>query len=255
MASISTTDFPTARGVPTAIPSAKPALSEEIPPLEQGDHLTRAEFERRYDAMEELKKAELIEGVVHMPSPVRFSQHASPHASVIGWISTYQAYTQGVVSGGNASLRFDNDNMPQPDALLLIVPNCGGQAIIDGDGYIEGAPELIAEIAASTASIDRHSKLQVYRRSGVREYIIWRVLDGAVDWFVLREGQYVSLPAGENGVVRSETFPGLWLNVPAMLEGKLDVVLATLQLGIATPEHKQFVERLAAQRAEREQTK
>ena len=41
-----------------------------ILPLEHGDHLTREEFERRYEAMPHVRKAELIEGVVYMPSPV-----------------------------------------------------------------------------------------------------------------------------------------------------------------------------------------
>ena len=52
-----------------------------IPPLENGDRLSLAEFERRYENMPSLKKAELIKGVVLMGSPVRFVQHGRPHAN------------------------------------------------------------------------------------------------------------------------------------------------------------------------------
>ena len=224
------------------------AGGEPIRPLEPGDRLTRAEFERRYEAMPELKKAELIEGVVYMPSPVRFPQHGKPHWNSIAWLSTYEMHTPGVTGGDNTTLRFDNDNMPQPDALLMVEPALGGQASIDKDGYIQGAPELVAEVASSSVSIDLHAKLHVYRRSGVREYIVWRVLDRAIDWFLLREGKYVLLLAGDDRVLRSEVFPGLWLNSPAMLDGKLDVVIETLQQGIASKEHQDFVGQLQSTR-------
>jgi len=237
MAIGSTADFVAPIGAP-AVP---------VPRLEQGDHLTRAEFERRYEAMPEIKKAELIEGVVYMPSPVRMDAHAAPHADLLTWLGTYRSATPGVNAGDNATTGLDNDNVPQPDGLLMIEPALGGQATIDPQGYIEGAPELVAEVASSSVSIDRHTKLNVYRRSGVREYIIWRVLERAIDWFVLRDGQFVAIAPAEDGILRSEVFPGLWLNVPAMLDGKLDVVLATLQQGMATPEHQVFVTRLAAQ--------
>ena len=140
-----------------------------VPPLEAGDHLTRAEFERRYDAMPNLKKAELIEGVVFMPSPVRFRRHGGPQFRLITWLGLYEASTSGVLGADNSTARLDLDNEPQPDALLLIDPARGGQAIIDPDDYVEGAPELVAEIAASSASYDLHTKLNVYRRNGVRE--------------------------------------------------------------------------------------
>jgi len=231
---------------------ATPAVvsTSRVPRLEPGDRLTSAEFERRYETMPELKKAELIEGVVYMPSPVRMDAHAGPHADLLTWLGTYRSATPGINAGDNATLKLDNDNVPQPDALLLIDAQLGGQVTIDASGYINGAPELVAEIASSSVSIDLHAKLQVYRRSGVREYIAWRVLDRAIDWFILRDGEYLPLQAGDDGILRSEVFPGLWLNAPAMLDGKLDVVLATLQQGIATPEHKNFVARIGRQRSE-----
>jgi len=184
-------------------------LDEALPTLENGDRLTRAEFERRYDAMPELKKAELIEGVVYVPSPVRHRQHGSPHAHLIGWLFQYAAHTPGVEVGDNSSVRLDLDNEPQPDALLFVEPSCGGRVRLSGDGIIEGAPELVAEVASSSVSYDLHAKLQVYRRSGVGEYIVWRVLDRELDWFVLRAGQYERMAVDAQGLLRSQVFAGL----------------------------------------------
>src|SRR5689334_16877363 len=177
----------------TPKPGQTSAPLDAVLPLEPGDRLTRAEFERRYEAMPDLKKAELIEGVVYMPSPVRVQRHGRPHAWVIGWLIHYEAGTPGVATADNTTARLDMDNEPQPDGLLYIDPARGGQARISADDYIEGAPELAAEIAASSVSFDLHEKMNVYRRNGVQEYIVWRVLDGAIDWFRLHEGQYVRL--------------------------------------------------------------
>src|SRR5947209_2476661 len=162
--------------------SASRPPTEIIPPLEPGDRLTREEFERRYEAMPHLKKAELIEGVVFMPSPVRYKRHSLPHFQLITWLGFYQAATPGVGGGDNGTTRLDLDNEPQPDAFLLIDPACGGQARISEDDYVELAPELVGEIAASSVAFDLHTKLTVYRRSGVREYLVWRVLDQQFDW-------------------------------------------------------------------------
>lgn len=155
--------------------------SEQIPPLEPGDRLTRTEFERRYEAMPQLPKAELIEGVVHMPSPIRFRRHGRPHAHLVGWLAQYESGTPGVETGDNSTTRLDLDNEPQPDVVLLIDPARGGQVRISEDDYIEAAPELVAEIASSRVSFDLNTKLHVYRRNGVREYVVWRVIDQAID--------------------------------------------------------------------------
>jgi Uma2 family endonuclease len=211
-----------------------------IPPLQNGDRLTRAEFERRYDATPNLKKAELIEGVVYMPPPVSFDEHAGPHFDVIGWLAMYRMATRGVVGGDNGSLRLDLDNMPQPDAFLLILPEYGGQARIGPDGYVEGAPELVFEVAASTVSYDLNAKWNVYRRNGVREYVVWRVQERAVDWFALRAGRYEPLPPDPSGVYRSEVFPGLWLDAAALVGGDMTRVAQVQQEGLAGPEHAAF---------------
>jgi Uma2 family endonuclease len=215
-----------------------------VPELCAGDQLTRAEFERRYSAMPNVKKAELIEGEVYMPSPVS-RRHAGPQAKIITWLGYYWSATPGVESCDNATVRLDLENEPQPDGFLRVLPQCGGQSW-DEDEYVGGAPELFAEIAVSSASIDLHKKLRVYQRNGVREYLVWRVSDSAIDWFGLREGRFERLPPGETGRFRSEVFPGLWLDPAAMLRGDLAGVMAVLQEGIASPEHAAFVAKLEA---------
>ncbi len=222
------------------------AAEVSIPPLENGDHLTRAEFERRYEAMPWVKKAELIEGVVYMPSPVRLRRHGEPHAQILTWLGVYQAVTPGVIVADNASARLDLDNEHQPDAILIIDPDRGGQARISNDDYVEGAPELVVEVASSSVSIDLHKKLKAYRRNGVREYIVWRVQDRKIDWFVLRDGEFIRLDPDEKGLYRSATFPGLWLDPLALVAGDMAKVLDIVRQGLAAPEHATFVSDLAA---------
>jgi Uma2 family endonuclease len=232
-----------ASGFPAGITPTLP------PPLESGDRLTRAEFERRYDAMPSVKKAELIEGVVFMGSPVRFEHHAEPHIFIATWLGTYRAMTPGVRAADNATVRLDSENEPQPDALLFIAAECGGNVVVTADNYLAGAPELIVEIAASSASYDLHGKREAYRRSGVREYVVWRALEGELDWFRLRDREYERISPDAAGVIRSEAFPGLHLAVAALLAGEMAQVLETLNAGLATAEHRAFVETLAARRA------
>jgi hypothetical protein len=223
---------------------AAPRKTPRVPALEPGDHLTRDEFERRYDAMPDLKKAELIEGVVYMPSPVRQAQHGSPHFDLITWLGVYRAATPGVEGGDNSTIRLDLNNAPQPDALLIIEPGRGGRVQISDDDYVVGGPELVAEVAASRAAFDLNTKLRVYRRNGVQEYLVWRVLDNAIDWFVLAQNDYESLAPGADGVYRSHVFPGLWLNAGALARRDLPAVLQVLQQGLASPEHAAFIARL-----------
>lgn len=206
-------------------------------PLENGDRLSRVEFERRYRAMPEVKKAELIEGRVYMASPVRIV-HGQPHAYIMGWLAVYHAATPGTQFADNTTVRLDTDNEPQPDALLRIE---GGQSQIDVDDYIQGAPELIVEIAASTASYDLQEKLQVYRRNGVQEYLVWQVSDRILDWFRLREGKYIKLQPDKKNIIKSEVFSGLWLAIDSLLNYNLAEVIETVQQGLATKEHQDFV--------------
>jgi Uma2 family endonuclease len=219
----------------------------EVPPLEAGDHLTRCEFERRYQARPDIKKAELIEGVVYMPSPVRAKSHGEPHSHIITWLGVYRAVTPGVQLLDNVTVRLDLDNEPQPDATLRIESGTEGHSRISEDDYIEGAPELIVEVAASSAAYDLHEKLRAYRRNGVQEYLVWRVYDKQVDWFRLINDEYVRLTPDADGIVHSRVFPGLCLSVAALLAGDMTTVLAELQKGLGTPEHAAFVERLKRQ--------
>lgn len=214
-----------------------------IPPLEQGDRLGRDEFERRYMAMPNVKKAELIEGIVHMPSPVSTQGHGDPQFDVVGWLAYYRARTPGVVGGDNSTVKVDLDNEYQPDANLRLPQELGGAARLVDD-YLEGSPELVAEVSATTASKDLTQKLPVYRRNGVREYIVWRVWDKALDWFILRGSQYERLAPGPDGVYRSDVFPGLWLDAEALIRRDLGRVLDVLQLGLTSDEHARFVELL-----------
>jgi Uma2 family endonuclease len=164
------------------------------------------------------------------------------------WLGTYALSTPGLQLGDNGSVRLDLDNEPQPDAALVIQPACGGQARFAEDGFLEGAPELAAEVSATSVSIDLNAKLQAYRRNGVREYFVWRVRDRAIDWFALRDGQYHPLPRSE-GIIRSEVFPGLWL-APEELINHRRTALAALHKGMASPEYAEFVARLRAVGAE-----
>lgn len=215
-----------------------------IPLLENGDKLSLYEFERRYNAMPNLKKAELIEGIVYMPAALRFRSHGQPHGWIIGWLVSYEAATPGVALGVEPTVRLDLDNEPQPNAVLLINPEAGGQARLSDDDYIEGAPELIVEIAASSVAIDLHAKKQAYRRNGVKEYIVWQVLDQKLTWFYLEQGEYLELATDSNGILRSQIFPGLWLGVAELLAGNMQSVLTVLQTGLQSPEHAAFVQRL-----------
>lgn len=216
-----------------------------FPFLENGDRLNRYEFERRYNAMSYLKKAELIEGVVYMPAALRYRSHGKPHADIMAWLGLYGSATPGVELADNTTVRLDLDNEPQPDALLRIDSELGGQSLISEDDYVEGAPELIVEIASSSASYDLHDKLKVYRRNGVQEYIVWQVCDRKLNWFSLQEGEYVALLADELGVIRSRIFPGLDLPVATLLAGDLAQVLAEVQKGVNTDVHQAFVANLA----------
>jgi Uma2 family endonuclease len=226
---------------------SQPRVAPQLPPLENGDRLTRAEFERRYGAMPNVKKAELIEGIVYMASPLRFEPHAEPHGDLMTWLGTYKAFTPGVRLGDNPTVRLDLDNEPQPDAVLLIDPRAGGQANFSNDGYIEGAPELVAEIAASSATLDLRDKKRVYRRNRVQEYLVWQVFEQKLDWFSLEAEDYVPLTADANGVIRSAVFPGLWLAISDLLQGNMQKVLAVLQTGLNSNEHQRFIQHLASQ--------
>ncbi len=201
--------------------------SRTIPFLENGDRLDQAEFERRYAASPDVKKAELIEGVVYVASPLRFTPHAEPHSNLVTWLGLYKANHPNLRIGIEPTVRLDNDNEPQPDIVMFRVDS--GRTSVSEDGYLVGSPELIVEISASTTSYDLHGKKDAFERNGVKEYLVWRTFDQEIDWFILEDGQYQKLLPDTNGLLRSREFQGLVLDVPALLNGDTGKVLQALQ--------------------------
>ncbi len=212
-----------------------------IPPLENGDRLSRTEFERRYQAHPEIKKAELIEGIVYMASPVRVRKHGAPHSKIIIWLGLYLEATPGLEIADNSTLRLDLDNEPQPDVAVWIE---GGNAFVDDDDYLQGAPELLVEVAASSAALDLGAKLQAYRRNGVTEYLVLLPREQEVRWFSFAAGETAQIEPDADGVLRSRIFPGLHFQPTLFWQGNLAGVLAVLRTGLVTPEHAAFVEQL-----------
>jgi Uma2 family endonuclease len=218
-----------------------------VPRLENGDRLTRVEFERRYDCMPENVKAELIDGVVYMASPTK-AEHGDPHALIDGWLTVYTSETPGTRASSNATLRLDELSEPQPDALLRVLPENGGRSRLDEQGYVRGGVELVCEVAASSVSYDLHQKKAVYQRHACLEYLVVLVHEGEVRWFVHEAGEYVPLVPDAAGVLRSRVFPGLWLDPRAIVAGDAARVLAVLREGLASSDHAAFVERLSVKR-------
>lgn len=213
-------------------PNSPPGMM--TPPLCAGDRLTRDEFERRYAVSPQMAKAELIEGVVYVQFATRFD-HGFATSDLNLWLGTYSSQIPGVRAFDNTTVRLDMDNEPQPDAGLLIEPPMG-QVRFSADNYLEGAPELVAEVCVTSASYDLHDKLNAYRRNGVREYVVWRVLDGEIDWFRLQGGRYEQITPAPSGIFQSVEFPGLWLDKDSMIGRNMPRVLQVLQHGIASPE-------------------
>lgn len=215
----------------------------KVPPLESGDHLSRAEFERRYSAHPEIKKAELVEGVVYVSSPVSF-QHAEPHAWVITWLGVYQSGTAGIRMADNATLLLDLDNEVQPDALLWLDETSGGKITLTEQGYLAGAPELVVEVAVSSAAFDLHKKRRIYRRNGVQEYLVLLAHEKETVWYGLQEGEYRPFTPDDKGILRSQVFPGLHFHPGHFWAGDLAGLLEVLKQGMATEEHAAFVAHL-----------
>jgi len=214
------------------------------PPLLEGDCLTSDEFLRRWETMPDLKRAELIDGIVYMPSPVS-THHDGCHVVVASWLANYAIATPGVFPSLEGTWRMGERNTPQPDNALKILPEYGGQSRIEGP-YQAGAPELIAEVAVSSYSRDFGAKKRLYERMGVREYLIALPRDAELVWFELSSAGFAPIPPGADGILRSAFFPGLWLDPEALWNLDLARINAVLQQGLATPEHAEFAARLAA---------
>lgn len=228
-------------------PASDPSglLEEDIPPLVQGDKLTRQEFLRRWEKMPDLKRAELIGGIVYMPSAVR-RRHGTTERHLSGWLSIYEAATPGL-DGANNTTWFMLEDAPQPDADLRILPEFGGQSSMKGP-YSAGAPELAAEASLSSTAYDLHQKLELYQAAGVKEYLVVLLQEQKVRWHRLVGNAYQLLSAGKDGIIRSVVFPGLWLHVKALLAGDMKKVLEVLDQGLRSPEHAAFVAQLKKRR-------
>jgi Uma2 family endonuclease len=226
--------------------SVMATVDERVPELVPGALLSRNEFMRRWEAMPHVKRAELIRGVVYMPSPLS-REHGSTDLDVAAWLGVYKAATPGCEGLCNATWLMGEEDAPQPDTSLRILPEYGGQSRTEGL-YAAGAPEFLAEVCLSSTAYDLHAKLEVYEEAGVQEYLAVLMREREVRWHRLTGGRFEVLPAPADGVYRSATFPGLWLDTAALLGGDLARVLAVLNEGIKSPEHQQFVEQLAARR-------
>ena len=206
-----------------------------------GERMDRAEFMRRWEEIREIKKAELIEGVVFVASPVS-SHHGHRSTQVILWLGQYAAATPGCEAGNDATWYME-ESAPQPDVFLRIRPERGGQSHDEGPYHV-GAPELVVEVCHTSTEVDFGPKLALYRRSGVREYITIELFPRRILWRTLEQGSYVTLPTDPDGILRSLVFPGLWLDVAAFWEDNPVKLMTTLERGLATPEHAAFKGRL-----------
>ncbi len=213
-----------------------------VPPeLHNGDRMTREEFHRIYEQMPQDFKAELIGGIVYVASPLK-RRHGTNHLPLGSLFFTYELTTPGVESGDNTTILLGEEGEPQPDLFLRILPEHGGQSRTTADDYVEGAPELVAETAHSSQSIDLHGKRDDYTRHGVREYLVLCLRERQLRWFDLRAEQ--ELTAEADGIIRIRCFPGLWIDTAALLN-KDPRLMTVLGQGLATPEHDAFVRALA----------
>jgi Uma2 family endonuclease len=216
-----------------------PALPPEE--LHSGDRLSREEFHRIYERMPPDFKAELVGGIVYVASPLK-RPHSTDHVFLTGLFANYVLGTPGVEAGDNATVLLGDEGEPQPDLYLRIRPECGGQSRTTPDEYVEGAPELVAEIAHSSRAIDLHRKRDDYTHHGVREYLVFCVRERQLRWFDLRADQ--ELTADADGIIRVHCFPGLWIDVEALV-AQNPRMLTVLQQGMATAGHAAFVQALA----------
>jgi hypothetical protein len=220
----------------------------KIPPLVNGDRLTQAEFHRRYEAMPPDVKAELIGGIVYMPSPVG-RPHSIYHIELNGLLWFYVAGTPGVEALDNATTILSEKAEPQPDTALRILAEYGGQSRETEDEFIAGAPEWLGEIAHSRVAIALHQKREDYRRAGVLEYLVLCVAEQQLRWFDFRRRREIR--PDPQGILKSRVFPGLWIDGPALLQRSSKRLIEVVQQGLDSPEHAAFVKRLERQGRQR----
>jgi len=221
------------------------AAQVSVPPLAAGDKLTREEFLRRWEAHPEIKNAELIGGMVFMSSAVSV-EHGESDGVVGAWLGVYKAATPGTAFGHNTT-SFILGDLPQPDVYLRILAEFGGKSWVEGK-YLHGIPELLTEVSYSSASYDLHLKLDLYQAAKIPEYLVVLLYEREIRWHILVNDRYQPMAPDVDGLWRSRSFPGLWLDGTALLSGDLRQVLARLQEGLQSPEHQRFVTELAARK-------
>ena len=214
--------------------------------LVEGQRLDQPTFHALYQAMPPGTRAELIDGVVHMPSPVGRA-HGRAHVPVIVWLGYYAEITRGVEVLDNATTILGWKSEPQPDALLRILSEWGGRSH-DEQGFIGGPPELVVEVSKATRFVDLGPKLDDYERAGVLEYVVRAIEPDEIYWYVQEQGALVRRAADEDGWYRSTVFPGLWLDPVALLNGDTRQLRAVVDVGSATAEHAAFLAGLAGKR-------
>ena len=226
--------------------TAERTQSRTLPPLVDGQRLDQPTFHERYAAMPEKTRAELVDGVVFMPSPLR-GAHGEADRMIGGWLFCYQRAVPCLRSPSNATAILGPGVEVRPDAQLRIPDELGGRDRVV-DGYVNGPPELVVEVGGSSRVFDLGSKKNSYEKAGVLEYLFVGVEPVDVRWFALRDGRYAEIATGADGIYRSEVFPGLWLDPKAFAEEDRDALIAALERGLATDEHARFVAELEGRR-------
>jgi Uma2 family endonuclease len=229
----------------TISPRATPPRTFAVPLLQNGDRMTQPEFHRRYEACPDGVKFELVGGTVYMASPLRWP-HAVYEEELSFALGLYRRATPGVQLLPNATAILGEESEPQPDLALRVLREYGGRSRENADEYIEGPPELLAEVAYSSRNLDMHQKREDYQRAGVVEYVVLCVEERELHWFNFRTGR--PMRPNRQGVYRSKVFPGLWIDGPALLARDSARVVAAVQQGLAGREHAAFVKRLQAAR-------
>lgn len=218
-----------------------PSIDYEDLVLENGDRMSQQEFHRRYLRSPKNFHAELIGGIVHVASPLKL-RHGRNHLPLGSLLFAYESNTPGTESSDNTTVILSDDSEPQPDLFLRILPEFGGKSITTATGYVKGPPELIIEIAHSSKAIDLHAKRDDYRKNHVVEYLVACVKDRQLHTFDFVSGKEPVLVPGD--VCKSTVFPGLWIDVGAVFDRDFNTLIRVLNEGIATAEHRGFVEKL-----------
>ena len=223
--------------------NARRVSEKKAPLLDSGYHLSSEEFHDRYTQMPENVRAELIEGIVYVASPI-YMPHSGQHLFLATLCGAYEFETPGILGAIAGSVRLDGSNEYQPDLHLRIAPECGGRTSNPDQKLVLGGPEFVVEISNTTLGMDLHEKFEVYQRDGVLEYLVWELKEEVIELFSLQEGSFQKIKPDVKGVLKSATMPGLWFNVPAILAGDKRAALRTLREGLKSPEHTKFVKRL-----------